>query len=134
MTIPGEPVRGNRVTLVVNGTTQSVPESALLLSALSPGYALVQAMLPIGVRFYWVSLFMVHFEAWLFLAIASWRLPHCWQEKAGPARLRWRDRFRQWTYGPPAFREGLRRTIDWYYKTKDRAQVQTILKRMLTER
>jgi UDP-glucose 4-epimerase len=32
------------------------------------------------------------------------------------------------------FREGLRRTIDWYYKTKDRAQVQTILKRMLTER
>src|ERR1700689_2355636 len=33
-----------------------------------------------------------------------------------------------------SFREGLRRTIDWYYKTKDRAQVQTILKRMLTER
>ncbi|MGB6430251.1 MAG: NAD-dependent epimerase/dehydratase family protein [Candidatus Acidiferrales bacterium] len=32
------------------------------------------------------------------------------------------------------FREGLRRTIDWYYKTKDRAQVQSILKRMLTER
>jgi nucleoside-diphosphate-sugar epimerase len=32
------------------------------------------------------------------------------------------------------FREGLRRTIDWYYKSKDRAQVQTILKRMLTER
>jgi nucleoside-diphosphate-sugar epimerase len=33
-----------------------------------------------------------------------------------------------------SFREGLRRTIDWYYKTKDRAQVQVILKRMLTER
>jgi len=32
------------------------------------------------------------------------------------------------------FREGLRRTIDWYYKTKDRAQVQSILQRMLTER
>jgi nucleoside-diphosphate-sugar epimerase len=32
------------------------------------------------------------------------------------------------------FREGLKRTIDWYYKTKDRAQVQSILKRMLTER
>jgi hypothetical protein len=32
------------------------------------------------------------------------------------------------------FREGLRRTIDWYYKTKDRAQVQTILKPVLTER
>ncbi len=33
-----------------------------------------------------------------------------------------------------AFREGLRRTIDWYYRTKDREQVKAILNRMLTER
>lgn len=32
------------------------------------------------------------------------------------------------------FREGLRRTVDWYYKTKDREQVKAILNRMLTER
>ncbi len=32
------------------------------------------------------------------------------------------------------FREGLRRTVDWYYKTKDREQVRAILDRMLTER
>lgn len=32
------------------------------------------------------------------------------------------------------FREGLHRTIDWYYKTKDRAQVKATLDRMLTER
>jgi len=32
------------------------------------------------------------------------------------------------------FREGLRRTVDWYYKTKDREQVTAILDRMLTER
>ncbi|HEX2715716.1 MAG TPA: NAD-dependent epimerase/dehydratase family protein [Candidatus Acidoferrales bacterium] len=32
------------------------------------------------------------------------------------------------------FREGLRRTVEWYYKTKDREQVKTILTRMLTER
>jgi len=32
------------------------------------------------------------------------------------------------------FREGLKRTIDWYYETKDRAQVRSILNRMLTER
>ncbi len=32
------------------------------------------------------------------------------------------------------FREGLRRTLDWYFKTKDREQVKTILDRMLTER
>jgi dTDP-D-glucose 4,6-dehydratase len=32
------------------------------------------------------------------------------------------------------FREGLRRTIDWHYKSKDREQVKSILNRMLTER
>jgi nucleoside-diphosphate-sugar epimerase len=32
------------------------------------------------------------------------------------------------------FREGLKRTIDWYFATKDREQVQKILDRMLTER
>ena len=84
---------------------------ALLLEALSPGYAFDQALLPTGSRFYWISLLMVHLTGWLLLALASWRLPHCWQEKAGPTRLRWRDRFRQWTYGRPAFREELRREL-----------------------
>src|SRR5579862_7486617 len=32
------------------------------------------------------------------------------------------------------FRDGLKRTIDWYYKTKDQAHVRRILNRMLTER
>jgi nucleoside-diphosphate-sugar epimerase len=32
------------------------------------------------------------------------------------------------------FREGLKRTIDWYFATKDREQVRTILNHMLTER
>lgn len=32
------------------------------------------------------------------------------------------------------FREGLRRTIDWYYKTRDREQVKATFERMLTER
>lgn len=32
------------------------------------------------------------------------------------------------------FREGLRRTADWYFSTKDREQVAAVLDRMLTER
>lgn len=32
------------------------------------------------------------------------------------------------------FREGLKRTIDWYFSTKDREQVRRMLSRMLTER
>lgn len=33
-----------------------------------------------------------------------------------------------------AFREGLKRTIDWYFATKDRGEVERIFARMLTER
>jgi nucleoside-diphosphate-sugar epimerase len=33
-----------------------------------------------------------------------------------------------------AFRDGLRRTIDWYFATKDRTEVQRIFNRMRTER
>lgn len=32
------------------------------------------------------------------------------------------------------FQDGLKRTIDWYYRTKDRGEVQRIFARMLTER
>jgi nucleoside-diphosphate-sugar epimerase len=32
------------------------------------------------------------------------------------------------------FRDGIRRTIDWYFATKNREQVKAILDRMLTER
>ena len=32
------------------------------------------------------------------------------------------------------FREGARRTLDWYFATKDKKQVTAILNRMLTER
>jgi len=32
------------------------------------------------------------------------------------------------------FCDGLKRTIDWYYKDRDRAHVEAIFSRMLTER
>jgi nucleoside-diphosphate-sugar epimerase len=33
-----------------------------------------------------------------------------------------------------AFRDGLKRTIDWYYATKNREEVKSTFGRMLTER
>ena len=33
-----------------------------------------------------------------------------------------------------SFKDGLKRTIDWYYASKDRDEVQRIFARMLTER
>jgi nucleoside-diphosphate-sugar epimerase len=32
------------------------------------------------------------------------------------------------------FRDGLKRTVEWYYKTKDRAHVKATLEHSLTER
>ncbi len=60
---------------------------------------------------YWISLLTVHLNAWLFLAVASLVMPHCWQDK--PARLtsRWKVRVRQWCYGPPEYRTELRRSL-----------------------
>lgn len=58
---------------------------------------------------YWPALGCSHLVGWCFLAVASWNLPRCWQERAGAQRLRWRERFRQWTYGGGAFRERWRR-------------------------
>ena len=42
------------------------------------------------------SLLLVHLNAWLFLALASWRLPHCWQDKPSRTSAGWRERLRQW--------------------------------------
>jgi hypothetical protein len=58
---------------------------------------------------YWLALAGSHLLGWCFLAIAAWNLPRCWQDRAGKQRLKWRERFRQWTYGGTAVRERWRR-------------------------
>jgi hypothetical protein len=45
------------------------------------------------------------------LALASWRLPSCWQDRPRNPNSTWRARFQQWCFGPPAYREALRRKL-----------------------
>jgi hypothetical protein len=45
---------------------------------------------------YWTSMLLVHLNAWLFLAVASWWLPRCWREKPAKTGVRWRERFLRW--------------------------------------
>jgi hypothetical protein len=45
------------------------------------------------------------------MALASLRLPGCWQDKPRNPNATWRARFRQWCFGPPAYREALRRRL-----------------------
>jgi ABC-type transport system involved in cytochrome c biogenesis permease component len=83
-----------------------------VLQMLSPSYAQSIAMSSgLGLRpdYFWWSLLVVHLEGWLFLALASWWLPHAWQERVvGVQRLRWRERWQQWGYGNAATRKEYR--------------------------
>jgi hypothetical protein len=88
---------------------QSHPSAAEVLQLFSPIFAYEEASASATqLSGYWTSLLLVHLCAWFFLALASLLLPRCWQDKPGRINLRWNARFRQWCFGPPAFRERLR--------------------------
>jgi hypothetical protein len=85
---------------------------ASVLELFNPAYAYQEAgIMATRYSHYWKSLLLVHLNAWLFLALASLALPHCWQEKPAKTNTRWRARMRQWCYGPPAVREALRQRL-----------------------
>jgi hypothetical protein len=88
------------------------PAMAEWIELFSPVCAFTQAV-AIGTRHnsYWQSLLLTHLIGWLFLALSSLALPHCWQDKPATTETRWRARLRQWTYGPPAAREALRQRL-----------------------
>ena len=78
----------------------------------SPGFACFMAFMPpmpFGQAAFWGSVATTHLLAWSFFALASWITPRTWQDKpATVKRLRWRDRFRNWTQGSAATRKEFR--------------------------
>ena len=61
---------------------------------------------------FWCSVAVMHVLTWLLVALASWRAPYCWQDKAaGPGKIRWRERWQQWVYGRSEQRQALRRRL-----------------------
>ncbi|MBI3849657.1 MAG: ABC transporter permease subunit [Verrucomicrobia bacterium] len=92
---------------------QGEPVYALLPS---PAYAFYLAsaasFLPSLDPNFWWSLLATHSLSWGLLALASARLPHAWQDNpATVARLRWRERWKQWSYGGPAERKAFRERL-----------------------
>jgi len=89
-----------------------LPTMAEWIEMFTPVSAFTQAV-AIGTRHnsYWQSLLLTHLIGWLFLAVSSLALPHCWRDKPAPTETRWRARMRQCTYGPPAAREALRQQL-----------------------
>ncbi|HVM51192.1 MAG TPA: ABC transporter permease subunit [Candidatus Acidoferrum sp.] len=61
---------------------------------------------------FWGSVAVVHALAWFFLVLACVRAPRSWQDRpAGVQALRWRERWRLWSYGDAAERAGFRKLL-----------------------
>ena len=66
-----------------------------MINWLNPGFCVYRAS-AVASGDYWISMLLVHVNAWLFLAVASWWLPRCWQEKPVKMKIHWRERFLLW--------------------------------------
>jgi len=103
---------------IVFGITVMLPLSAVILAAvyeLNGPHKIMGLLLPSpGCAFvlgyeqnfrgeqanFWTSTILVHVMAWSFLLLACLIIPRSWQDKAvSTAKLRWRDRWMQWSLG-----------------------------------
>ncbi|MGI8964648.1 MAG: ABC transporter permease, partial [Limisphaerales bacterium] len=51
-------------------------------------------------KHFWITVALTHLYAWLFLALACFIVPRCWQDKsAGSRGVHWRNKFDFWTQG-----------------------------------
>lgn len=57
---------------------------------------------------FWMALAVSHALGWMFLAIAAWRVPDCWQEKHKTSGGNWHERLKQFNYGEGAGRKKIR--------------------------
>jgi ABC-type transport system involved in multi-copper enzyme maturation permease subunit len=61
---------------------------------------------------FWWSVAVIHGLGWIFLLVASFIAPRSWQDQpAGAQTLRWRERWRWWSYGNVAERAAFRRRL-----------------------
>ena len=61
---------------------------------------------------FWTSLLLTNLLGWIFLAVASFFLPHVWQDKAASVRtMRWRERWQRWCLGDVATRAARRKKL-----------------------
>ena len=81
----------------------------------SPGYGYYLAFdssYRVWATMFWCSLAVVQGIGWLALVLASVIAPRTWQERAaGAPELRWRERWRRWTFGDAPERVAFRRRL-----------------------
>lgn len=85
----------------------------------SPGFAYFLAwdatytkVAGVSGKAFWISLGTIHGLGWLFLILASIVAPRSWRDKPASAqKLRWRERWRFWSYGNLAERMAFRNRL-----------------------
>jgi ABC-type transport system involved in multi-copper enzyme maturation permease subunit len=81
----------------------------------SPGFSFVMAFdqsYTSHATLFWESLLIIHAIGWVSLIVACVVTPRTWKDKpAGARRLRWRERWQQWSYGNRAERDAFRKRL-----------------------
>jgi ABC-type transport system involved in multi-copper enzyme maturation permease subunit len=94
---------------------RGLPQPGTLFLLPSSGFAFYlafDASYKAGADNFWHSLLVIHLLGWMFLVAASVIAPRSWQDKpAGAQRLRWRERWQNWSYGTLAERSAFRRSL-----------------------
>jgi ABC-type transport system involved in multi-copper enzyme maturation permease subunit len=90
-----------------------VPGKAWLMPSTGFSYYLAfDAPYKAGAHEFWWSVAVIHALGWMALALASLIAPRAWQDRpAGAQTLRWRERWRGWSYGNLTERAGFRRRL-----------------------
>jgi hypothetical protein len=84
----------------------------LLVNYINPMYPVYLSTDSMGGAYsFWKVLLVSHLVGWLFLAITSWRLPRCWQDRPVSMKSRCRDWIKNFTYGNSEWRNKHRRSL-----------------------
>jgi ABC-type Na+ efflux pump permease subunit len=92
--------------------TRRIQEPLVILSAGHTYYLAWDAMYKGRSEEFWRSLLVMHGTGWMLLALAAVITPRSWQDRpAGAYRLRWRERWRLWSYGDAGERARFRERL-----------------------
>jgi len=98
--------------LEVLGRTRIVPPALLAPSAGFAYWAALDQVYRTTHEPFLISMGVIHFFGWLFLALASVIVPRSWQQRPGSAqRQRWSERLRAWSYGAALERIAFQRRL-----------------------
>jgi ABC-2 family transporter protein len=94
------------------GWTPKLSKGWFLASAGYSYYTALDVPYLMGQEQFWRSLAVIHGLGWVFLLLACVIAPYSWQTRpAGVKALRWRERWRGWSYGNPEERRNFRRRL-----------------------